>query len=65
MSLKASKNPIDEILTTAKELGLNIGYVPLCGVSERLLTVPCPMCGLVMSNNGTKYFCPDCGIIEH
>jgi transposase len=65
MRLKARKRALDELETTARELGLDVAYVPLCGVSDRPLTIQCPMCGLVMSYNGTKYFCPDCGILEH
>jgi hypothetical protein len=44
-------------------LGLSVGFVPLCADS-RALTVRCPMCDIVMLHNGTKYFCPDCGISD-
>jgi predicted RNA-binding Zn-ribbon protein involved in translation (DUF1610 family) len=56
------KQPKDECWINVNGVDLLVGFVPICG-SNRPLTVKCPMCGLVMMHNGTKYFCPDCGIL--
>jgi len=56
------KQPKDECWVNVNGVDLLVGFVPLCG--PKALTVRCPMCGLVMMHNGTKYFCPDCGISD-
>ena len=58
---KDRKWALDELIRFADDNGLSVGFVPLCADS-RPLTVCCPMCSLVMLDNGTEYFCPDCGI---
>jgi hypothetical protein len=55
------KRALERELRFYEGLGLDVGFVPLCG-SNRPLTVRCPMCSLGMLHNGTEYFCPDCGI---
>jgi len=49
------------------DLVLDVGFVPLRGVSDVLnekgLVVKCPMCGLVMVYIGDgKVMCPECGL---
>lgn len=59
---EGQKRALERELRFYEDLGLSVGFVPLCS-QNRPLTVRCPMCGLVMLHNGTEYFCPDCGII--
>jgi Zn finger protein HypA/HybF involved in hydrogenase expression len=46
----------------AQNIGIGHAVAEMIKVLDKPLTVRCPMCDLVMMHNGTKYFCPDCGI---
>jgi hypothetical protein len=58
------KRALERELRFYEDLGLSVGFVPLCADS-RPLTVRCPFCGLVMLDVPNKdsydYFCPECG----
>ena len=61
MNEERRKRALQREIEFYEGLGLRVVVIPLM-TPERPLTVSCPMCGLVMMNSGTKYFCPDCGI---
>lgn len=60
MNEEGRKRLKDSIWIIEGGVPLSVGFVPLCGPSP--LMVRCPMCSLVMSHNGTEYFCAECGI---
>lgn len=42
-------------------LGLSVGFVPLCCPHEPLIETRCPICGLVLIDDGDGFVCLECG----